>query len=87
MEATDSTGAVDGVDMAPAAAGSIAAGVGAVVAAVAAGVTGAVELKRRDGNWDIIRIDGLAGLRAKALLAIWEAWCWPTCSNPVPGST
>lgn len=50
MEETDSTGAVDGVDMAPAAEGSIAAGVGVVAAAVAEGVTGAVELKRRDGN-------------------------------------
>lgn len=74
MEATDSTGAADGVDIAPAAAGSIAAGVGLVTAADAAGVTGAVELKRRDGNWEIIFIDGLAALRAKELLAIWEAW-------------
>ena len=74
MEDTDSTGAVDGVDMAPAAAGSTAAGVGVVAAAVEPGGTGAVELKRRDGSWEIILIDGLEAVRAKALLAIWEAW-------------
>lgn len=69
-EETDSTGAVDGVDMAPAAAGSIAAGVGVVAAAVAPDVAGAVELKRRDGSCEIILIDGLEAVRAKALLAI-----------------
>ena len=74
MESTDSTGAEDGVDMAPAAAGSIAAGVGVVAAAVAAGVTGAVELNLLAGSWLMILIDGLAALRASVLLAICEAW-------------
>ena len=69
---TLSTGVLTGVDMAAAAAGSKAGGAGGAAAAAAAAEV--EELKRLAGSWLRIFIDGLAALRAKALLAIWDAW-------------
>lgn len=46
----------------------------AAAAAGAEDVTGAVELNRLNGSWLILFIDGLAALRAMALLAICDPW-------------
>lgn len=54
----------------------MAPGIGGVLAAAAAGAedaNGEVELKRLDGNWLTILIEGLAALRGRALLAICDA--------------
>lgn len=54
----------------------MAAGAGGAAAAAAGAedVIGAVELKRLAGSCEMILIDGLAAVRARALLAICDAW-------------